>query len=180
MLSKVTTPPTGTIWQLADIKQALRIDISDDDSMLAKKLAAAVNYAESKMATAFLTRTMVAVFYDPPEKLWLPMGPIQSILSVVDGTGTTLDPTLYRIQAHGNCEYLHLLSGLNWMPPLTITYTCGYGTADNVPADIADAIMAHTGLLYGNRESANSVTLNPVPHQLEEFYKLHSRQPLVG
>jgi uncharacterized phiE125 gp8 family phage protein len=177
MLYTVTTPPTGSIWQLADIKAALRIDISDDDTLLMRKLAAATNYAETAMATALLTRTMVA-FYDPPERLWLPMGPVQSIISVADAV-STYDPSLYQLRAHGNCEYVHLLVGIR-MPPMVVTYTCGYGTAADVPADIAEAIMAHTGLLYGNRESATGVTLTAVPHQLEAFYKLHSRQPLAG
>jgi uncharacterized phiE125 gp8 family phage protein len=102
----------------------------------------------------------------------LPRGPVQSVLSITDGSGTAITrfalertPAGDRVRFMGTAQY-----------PVIVVYTAGYSSAAAIPASIRVAIMAHVGTLYANRESANAQNARVVPHSLEAFYKTKSRR----
>lgn len=174
----VTTPPTVALWDVPTVKLALRIDTTEEDTLIAGKVAAATAYAELAMGTSLLPQTITATFYNPPEPLYLPQGPVTGIVSVVDANGNTVDPSRYKLRAKGHADYLYMTG--SWAAGLSVVYTTGYASAAAVPADIREAVLAHTGTLYANRESAIDSALVPVPHSLQDFYRLRSRHPFVG
>jgi len=149
--------------------------VTAEQNYLIDLQATAVEFAETMMGTSLLTRTVTAIF-NQRDALYLPRGPIISITSIEDKNAAITD---YEIRGHGNAEELYLPHGFT--APLTVVYQAGYGAdPSDVPSDIRHAIRAHVGLLYERRESAGDRTITTVPHSLEDFYRLKSRNSQVG
>ena len=47
---------------------------------------------------------------------------------------------------------------------LAVTYTAGYGTADNVPKAIKQWVLVDLATLYENREAVMNYGVNSVPY----------------
>lgn len=157
----------------------LRLDNNDERSLIEDLIDAAVEFAEQSMGTSLITRTITAKYYEA-EPIYLPRGPVQSITSIQDKDGH--DITDYDLQGFGRADYIKINS-MSGGYPVTVEYEAGYGDdAADVPADIRSALRAHVGTLYKYRESLADGTKPPisVPHQLEEFYRLKSRETGIG
>lgn len=178
-------PPATEVLTLAEAKAHLRVDFADDDDLISGMVTAARELLEARIARAFVTTTFRAeldnfpgMYSDPRRPGWtyernspgpllaffFPRGSVQSVTSVVytatDGTPTTLDPSLYRVQA-GDAARLVPVYGHTW--PATrfepgavqITFKAGYGdTADTVPAAVKAAVKVELSHLYANRGDA--------------------------
>jgi hypothetical protein len=112
--------------------------------------------------------------YGRSPALRLPRGPVNSIVSVTDGSGTHL--TGYALERVGNADRMRLNVAATY--PVTVTYTAGYEVED-IPPAILQAILTHVGTLYENRESVGR-DLKAVPHSLESFYRMKSRRSGVA
>lgn len=196
MLWNVTTPPTGTVIDPSTIPYHLRTDADlaatgQEQAYIAELLAAATEYAEVQMQTSLLTRTITAVYYQHDAEVdasygyqWqgpaviLRRGPVQSLVSVTNGDGANITGNC-TLQTEGTTDILMVPNG--WVQPLTVVYTAGYGTGYTAtPPDIRQAIRAHVGHLYENRESSQDKALIPVPHSLEAFYGRKCRTAVAG
>jgi uncharacterized phiE125 gp8 family phage protein len=195
------TAPGSALFAFSDIAYHLRID-SDVQALTAEQnyvnslVAAATEYAEEALYASLVTRTITATFFlDDGPSLTLPRGPVQSITSVTDQDGAHPGYTLER---YGRYDQIICPSWRLPMPymaiwdnypviqqlprrSLAVVYQAGFGdAATNVPADIMQAIRVHVGLMYEQRQSATDRTITAVPHSLEAFYRLKSRQVPVG
>ena len=172
----VVTPPTDTPITVAQAKAQLRITGSDDDTYLALLIDAVTDFAEDQLSASLMPRTLLANFYGE-ELLILPRGPLIDVVSIADYSGGPI--TDYDLSHVGNSARA-TPTGAHAGYPLSVTYRAGYASAASIPAAIRVALLTHVGALYENRESVTDKAKLPVPHSLEDFYKLKSRKVCVG
>lgn len=167
MKHQVTSAPATrpVDWLLA--KAHLRLDDAADKAGIELAIDAATDYAQEAMACSLVEQEITATFY-AGEPIHLPRGPLLAVASVTDDNDTVI--TDYDVERVGNSDRLKINVGFTY--PLTVVYTAGYET---VPASIRQAILMHVATLYNNRETVTDKAKMPVPHTLEDFYRLKSR-----
>jgi uncharacterized phiE125 gp8 family phage protein len=182
-----TTPPANDLFTSSQLAYHCRLDTdlaadSDEESYLIDLLSAATEYAEEATASSLLTRTITATFYAPDNlnlnRIVLPRGPVQTILSVTNGDGNAI--TTATLSCQGNSDILTLPNG--WIQPLVVVYTAGYGPdPQDCPGDIRQAVRQHVATLYEYRETVTEKsTATVVPHTLADFYARKCRTSGVG
>ena len=163
----IVTPP-ATELSLSTVKSYLRIDFTDDDTLLTSLIQSARERAEQYCNRAFITQTL-EVYYDNIEKNFtLPRAPIQSVGTVkliyLDEVSVLTQNADYYVM--GNMDKWITLTATTYnLPPgfspgddlsryhLDVTYTAGYGSSwSNVPMGIQEAIMKMAGVAYEVRE----------------------------
>ena len=96
----LTTPPATEPITLAEANLHLKVDTTDDDSLITRLIAAARARAEWHTGRAFITQTWTLHLDAWPACgiIELPLPPLQSVTSIVttarDDSATTLDPSL--------------------------------------------------------------------------------------
>lgn len=189
MAINLTTAPAVEPVSVADAKEQSRIDISDDDSLIAEYLAAARKYAEDALtSSAFITQTWQLTMDAWPggSTIYLPRAPLQSVTSVKyydeDDNGSTFASSNYYVDTASKPGRLVLKSDASW--PTTelreangvlITFVAGYGdAAAAVPGPIKAGIRLLFGDLYENRENsfvAQGVTLTELPFGVRMLFQ---------
>jgi uncharacterized phiE125 gp8 family phage protein len=160
----------------AEAKKHLRLDSDDEKSYVESLIDAATEYAEERLSTTLLERSRTQIFYDAEPLIPLPRGPLVSITSVTDADDNEI--TNYELSRVGHSDRMTITG--SFKAPLTIVYRAGYASAAAIPASIRLAILQHVATLFENRESVSDKTKLPVPHSLEDFYKLKSRGSKVA
>jgi uncharacterized phiE125 gp8 family phage protein len=166
--------PTEMPISLDDAKQHLRVDHSDDDTLIESLIAAATERLDGW--TGILGRALVEqtwrVDIDRPASAGLicfPLAPVMSIGSFDyddAGSSTVLPPDLYELKVDMRGAFVARAPSASW-PSLgsraSITFTAGYGAAAAVPAPLKVAIKMMVADLYEFRQSAIQSTVNAVP-----------------
>lgn len=188
MALRLITAPTVEPLTLAEAKAHLRVDHTDDDSLIAIYLAAARADCEEWTARAFVTQTWELVLDEfPDDEIQIPRPPLQSVESIKyddgDGVEQTLATTEYTVDT---------TSQPGWVVPVTtgwptstfeginsvrIRFVAGYLNADspndltaNIPSSIKAAILLQLGRLYENREDVVvGTTVNRLPIGTTEY-----------
>ncbi|MDB5297662.1 MAG: hypothetical protein JWO31_3645 [Phycisphaerales bacterium] len=135
-------------------------------------IAAATDYAEQATQSTLAARNLTATFESPADPMPLRRGPVTAIVSVTDAAGEEV-PGDHRLLTVGRMAYAALVGSPAF--PVTVTYRAGYELPDEVPAGIRHAVLMHVGTLYESRESTTDKPKTPVPHTLDDFYRLHGR-----
>lgn len=170
---------------LSDVKSFLRIDTTDDDSLLTSLIVSARRLCEEYTQRAFISQTWKLTldrFYDRCEPelegyhvlpspqyfmrtaaIQLSRQPIQSITSIktfgITNAQTTVDASVYLLDTAGGRVVLN--EGQVWPTDLReyaaaeITFVAGYGDAGDVPAPIAQAITQTVSTMYESRQCAD-------------------------
>ena len=163
----LVTPPALQPLTLDEVRQHLKIDHTDEDTLLALLIAAAVSHIDGW--SGILGRCLINQGW----RLDLPAFPDGGCL-VLPFPGISLVTISYRDSAGamqalpaGNIwlsetsegTILSLAEGASWpataLRPdaVSISLTAGYGpTADKIPASLRAALLFLTGELYRNRE----------------------------
>lgn len=172
MLQKLSilTPPESLPVTWAEAKAQCKITLDSEQSYVESLIEAAADYAQEAMACSLMQQTLQIIF-ETGDDLLLPRGPILSITSVVDADDD--DISSYRLVHVGKLSRLVLNQAATF--PLTVTYEAGHSVAALIPASIRLAIKQHVASLYAVRESISEKGMLPVPHSLQDFYRLHSR-----
>jgi len=179
--------PATTPITLAEVKDQLRVEGSDDDTLLTRLIDVAVAYTDVKGA---LGQAMIAqkwgqwVESTPPQTVSLILGPVTGVTAVkyYDIDGTLQTDTLSNYQVTGT-EFATIIgpkSGFSW--PVTqdrsdairIEYEIGYGeTAADVPQTIRHALMLLVGHWYDNRENTQMDELSNIPFGFDNLLNIH-------
>jgi uncharacterized phiE125 gp8 family phage protein len=155
LLARTSEPAIEPV-SLAEAKLYLRIDSSDEDTLIEGLIAAARLMAEEMTGRSLVTQGWGATYGEEvPAYVPLPFGPVQSITAValIDEAGdeTLMDASGYSLNAA--CTALCF----EWLPDAfrtEIRYVTGYGdAASDVPADIRQGILLHVAWLYEHRDS---------------------------
>lgn len=160
------TAPASEPVTTAEAKSHLRVDISDDDSLIAALVAAARQAFEEINGRSLYTTTWKLVLDDWPSDPYiaLPRPPLASVTSVVyvdsDGNSTTWGASNYVVETLRTPGRIYLAEGVDWpsaalraASPITITYVAGWATTPAIPQRYKQAVLLLVGHWYENRES---------------------------
>lgn len=196
---KIIVPPEIFPVTLAEAKQHLRVDDSDNDDKIELCIQAATRYADGPrgfLARALITQTWELVLDRFPDfEMQIPLPPLQEVLSVkyddTAGDEQTLSADDYSVDN---------VSEPGWIVPVTsgwptileaintvrVRFIAGYAPTDgispvnlaeNVPQDIKAAILLHVGALYEHRETtvvgSTAVQLPWGAEQLLRAHRMH-------
>jgi len=171
----VVTPPATEPLTLAELKEHLRVDTSDDDDYIT-----ALGISGREWCEGFCNRQFVTATYDWSldafaNQLLLPKPDLESVTTVkyidTDGATQTVTSSVYDVDIDQAPGRVRLAYGESWPDDrrstpncVTIRFVAGYGDADAVPETIKAAIKLLVGHLYEHREA---VTLGHLSRTLQ-------------
>ncbi len=168
----IITPPAEEPLTLDEAKAQCRVDHQDDDDLITGFIASARISFERRTNRSLITRTLrldLDRFPHHRGQLRLPMGPVRAVTGITyhdtNGSVVTLDPATYTVDITSDVATITPVVTACWPwtyvrpAALSVTYTAGFGGAEDVPADIKSALKLMISDLYdnGGRESAMAV-----------------------
>ena len=149
---------------VSEVRAHLRIVSTAEDAQLEAFITAARMQCENELGRSLITQTwQKTIDYFPPE-IELSYPPVIAVSEVqyLDdaGVATVLAPASYALDNASEPGWLVPAYSYDWpttqdaMNAVSITYTAGYGGADDVPLGIKQWIMMAVGSMYENRESS--------------------------
>lgn len=182
------TPPASEPISLEQAKNHLRVDISDDDSLIERLIRTARRQAEVYTSRQLITAAYQATFDDFPSIirggggqcgiLRLPKSPVRAVSAIqyLDSQGQTqtLPTSVYTVDLTQPLARISLKFGQVWPPTyiqanaVTVNFTVGYGdNAEDVPDTIISAMLLMIGSMYANREEAAAELTTTVTRLLD-------------
>ena len=157
------------LMPLADVKEYLRFDGTDQDTVLATIIEGSINLAESITSQSFGTKTITAEYSKvyPRRRYRLPYGYHRDILTVnaiaLDGTATLLtEGTDYHITGL-NVKSVAIIS-----PNCDVSYRVNYTAGPLDPATVVNGVKAQIYKIiadyFENRENSTDASNNMI-HQ---------------
>ena len=170
MATVQTTAPAVEPLALADVKAHLRIDTSDEDTLLLSLILTSRLHVEVALGLALITQTW-SCFFDRwplapdanPYPITLPLSPVRSIdaVRVYAGDGTFVSPPLTSFSADLASRPPRIIRSPGTQIPdpgrrmngIEISITAGFGaTAADVPAPIRQALLLLVAHWYEHRD----------------------------
>lgn len=144
MTSYLIAGPGEEPVSLAEAKTYCRIDGTDEDALLGALIAAARLHVESLTGRALVTQTWRLVLNCPAGLVIpLPVVPVAELLEAPEGAVLQGDSLLLAAAVE----------------TLSVDYTAGYGGAEDVPADLKQAVLALIAYWYEHRDSLTSAPI---------------------
>lgn len=176
----VIDPPAGAPVSLAEAKTHLRVDYTEDDTLIQSLIDAAtarLDGPQGGLGRSLITQTLeLRSWCFGVGSIELPYPPVIAVSSIkyddTDGAEQTVDTSIYRTVGIGTYRPRVLLAYNKSWPTarwdaeaVRIKYTAGYGAAgSDVPAPIRQAVLLHVGTLYAQRETfVIGQTVAPLP-----------------
>ena len=153
---------------LAEAKEYLRIDGTEDDGGLQRLIAAARTCIEGMTRRGLVTQTWRYLTGVPKDgKITVPGSPLRQILAVrlfgARDSVTTLDPQDYVISL-GEPATIHLRDAHADVAGAEVDAEIGYGpAASDIPHDLRQAILQLVAHWFERREPVTNGTLAAVP-----------------
>ena len=179
MAYRVITPSATEPVTLEEAKLHLRVDIDDDDALIAGLITAARELAEHYTGRAFGTQTLEMALRcfpyccrrnDHDRGIDLDMPPVASVTSIkyTDGAGAeqTVAPAAYSLSLYGLAQRITPAYATYWpisqdiADAVRIRYVTGY---TNLPKAAKQALLLMIGHLYANREAVGPTTMAEMP-----------------
>jgi len=174
---KLETPPAKEPITLEEMKAHLRVDINNDDSLIAALIKAAREYAENFTGLALITQTwkMVMDSFPSCNEISLLHPPLQKVESIKYTTAEGIEKTVaasdYLLDTASLPGRIVLKDGKSWASDklidangVAILYKAGFG--DNgtfVPEGIKMAMKLMVGNFYEYRESFSEKKIEELP-----------------
>jgi uncharacterized phiE125 gp8 family phage protein len=171
-------PPALEPVTLAQAKLHLRVDGTDEDTLITSLIVAARRQAEHELRRALITQTWELTLDDfPAGDIQLPMPAVLSIVSVkyLDSAGAeqTVSSADYSLDAATSPGWVLLADDATWPTPgggancVKVRFTAGYGpAAADVPANVVAYMLLQIGAMYKHRESfAAGVSVAELPNR---------------
>ena len=156
-----TAPPAGEPLGLADLKAFLRLDGAEEDALVLSTAAAARAHLEAMTGRLFLRQgwRILRDAFPPTGRLTLPIGPILSLDAVtVAGEGGPVALAVDRFLLEGTAAPPRLAWRPGSLPQpaiplagIALDVTAGFGTAEDVPPSLLQALRLLTAHWFENR-----------------------------
>lgn len=183
-LLQTAAPATEPIT-LTEAKSHLRVDVTDDDTLITELIKAARQMVEGNTGRSLITQTWrLTLDKFPPndESIQLERPPLVSVESVqyVDTAGATqtMATADYIVDTSHIQGEVALAYDETWPETrpqrnaVIVNYTTGYGAASAVPEILKGAIKLRLGDLFANREASIIGTIhtaNPAADAIERM-----------
>ena len=174
--------PAITPITLAEAKDQLRVDTSDEDTIITRLIAAAVAYVDvhGVLGKGMITQKWGQWVGQNPATVLLSLGPVQNVTAVkyhdLDGDEQTDTLANYEIFGTAMTTSIKPKSGFNWptaqarRDAIKIEYQVGYGDAtSDVPDNIRHALLMLVAHWYEHREQAVEARLQTTPYGFDEL-----------
>lgn len=150
------------------LRLQLRLFDDAEDAIIEAMVAAATEHLDGKdgiLGRALIEQSWELLLDSFPcaSEIRIPLPPLRSVESItyVDSNGDTqtLATSVYAVDTASEPGVVSLKYGQTWPSTrcqrnaVTIAFTCGYGTSDDVPERLKSAIKLMVGDLYANREA---------------------------
>jgi len=164
---KVKTKPTLDPVSLAELKARIRVDSSDDDTVISAYLRGAVARIDGPagIGYALMSQTWEYTLDAFPSVIYLPGAPVVSVTSIkyydVDNVLQTLDSADYRLDIGTDCARIESVD--SWPGIYTrfgaviVEYVLGVADSVDLPADLVDAVC----LMVAHRCEERQITGMP-------------------
>lgn len=165
MIVTPTTPPAYQPLTLTEVKLHLRVDGTDEDTLIPALIAAAVDTCQQLTGRSLMAQAWKLTLDDFADAIKLPWPTIQAVQSVqykdADGATQTLATSVYELVGATVClipdqEWPEVRGGAG---SVWVNYTAGYSAGNEaaqqaaVPYGIKAWLLLTIGTLYANRES---------------------------
>jgi len=177
-----TVAPSVEPVVTADQKTWMRVDGTDEDTLIGSLAAAARAYVEMATSRQCITATWVLKLKNfPAGDIVLPIFPLQSITSIKyydsNDTQQTWSSALYDVDTAMEPGRVRPVSGEDYpsdvrgyTDDIEITFVSGDGdAASDVPDGVLAAIKILAANWFENREANTPIGLTPVPMSLESL-----------
>jgi uncharacterized phiE125 gp8 family phage protein len=162
-LSLATAPATEPVT-LSEAKLHLRVDVSDDDTLITALIIAARRMAEQHTGRALVTQEWVYTLDAfPVAEIILPLPQLVSVdvVNYIDENGAdqVLAGTEYDVFKSGILGMIAPAYDKTWpatrdnAEAVAIEFTCGFGNAAAVPQEIKQWMLLQIGHWYSCREA---------------------------
>lgn len=172
LLPVLESAPATRIISTAEAKAHLRVDGSDEDTLIDGIVLAAEQYLDGY--TGILGRALITQTWSESRpwfdyRIPLRVMPVQSVTSVTyydaNGDSQTVNSGVYRLHNGSGGAYLVQVDGQSWPggtqtrdDAVTVTYVCGYGNAStDVPQPIIQAALMLVAHWHENRAAVGKV-----------------------
>ena len=163
---KIITAPASEPVSLADIVNYTHLESTIDVSEIAFRnglITAAREYCEGYQRRAYITQTLeMSLDKFPSGVISIPRGKLQSVVSIKYKDIAGVERTLIE-----SVDYVYSSYGIGRIVPVNawpsdslylldavkIRFTCGYGTAADVPFKVKQAMYMLIGYWYDNRSA---------------------------
>lgn len=176
MVPLIAVEPAEEPLSLAEAKTHLRVTGSSEDALIESLIVTARQRCEELSMRSFVTRTLEYYLHSWPADgvIALPMPPIVAVASIAyttdtGATGTVPAPSYFFAP---QWERIVLQRGAAWpavslrpADAVKVTYTAGYGEAEDVPAWAKHAMRLLIAHWFLNREE---ITMGSVGHRLPD------------
>jgi hypothetical protein len=146
---------------LPEARSWLKLDVSDDDSMVTELITAARQQCEGFLNISLISRTVTAWLQIGLDEIRLPYGPVKTITSV---TNYKDDPIAgYQVK-------YELFKALDPCTEVKTVYDAGFN--GSIPKHFKTAIKEQIAWLYTNRGDAEvTETLSPIAKKILAPYR---------
>lgn len=186
MALKLIIAPALLPITVAEAKAHLRVDVSDDDTLITAYITAAAQLAEQATGRALLPQTWEITLDAFPDAFELTRTPVTSITSLIyaDATGTdiTLSNTLYTLDTADEFgpAYCVPAYGTTWpatrdqVNAVRLRFVAGWADAASVPESVKAWVKLMVGAMYENREAEGARQTHTLGYadRLLDRYKL--------
>lgn len=162
MSLRLVTPAASAAVSLAEAKAQLRVDASDEDTLITSLVVAATDMAEQQTRRAIMPQTWELALDAFPAEFELTRVPVSNITSVkytdYAGVEQTLDPSAYVLDTSDDYGYAYVRPayGTEWPSAregVKVRYVAGYANAAAVPEPIKQWIKLMVSTMFDNRET---------------------------
>lgn len=171
---KRTVAPTLQVISVSTFKQHARIDVDDDDTLIAEYIDEATEFVEKQQNRCWRQATWQALYDCFPSDgvFYMPVPPLSSVTSITyldtNGDSQTLSTDYYTVDTVSQPGRVSLKYGQLWpssydqLGAITITFVAGYSSAADVPARVKQAVRLIAANSYENREPIGDGSLLPM------------------
>lgn len=169
MSLQLTTAPTVLAVSLAEAKLHLRVDGTDEDTLITALIGAACESAEQHTGRALLPQAWTLTLDAFPALIQLTRVPVTAVTSIkyddLDGVEQTLAPADYTLSTGGDYGVATIVPTYAKAWPSTraqpgavrVVFAAGYANAAAVPESIKAWIKLQVGAMFDNRAAEGPV-----------------------